>query len=105
MRRYTLLALVVGLLSVGCTVATPTPQPTAAPTDQPTAPPTERTAEVTEAAATATPEPTAPPTEEAGFPPRPHRAAPAPPDEFVSDSSAFVGETGAPQLVEFFTFW
>ena len=34
-----------------------------------------------------------------------HRAAPAPPDVFVSDSPEFVGTTGRPQLVEFFTDW
>ena len=36
---------------------------------------------------------------------RPHRAAPAPPSEFVADQAQFVGATGSPQLVEFFTYW
>lgn len=37
--------------------------------------------------------------------PRPHRAAPAPLDEFVSDDSQFYAATGKAQLVEIFTFW
>jgi hypothetical protein len=37
--------------------------------------------------------------------PRPHRTAPASPGVFVSDQVQFVGATGSPQLVEFFTYW
>jgi hypothetical protein len=42
---------------------------------------------------------------ESSLEPRPHRAAPAPPGDFVADQAQFVGATGNPQLVEFFTYW
>ncbi|NDJ34478.1 MAG: hypothetical protein GYB64_07395 [Chloroflexi bacterium] len=34
-----------------------------------------------------------------------HRAAPAPLDSFVNDNPAFVGTTGRPQVIDFFTTW
>lgn len=52
----------------------------------------------------ATVPPEAAPAED-GFEPRPHRAAPAPPDVFTEDSAEFFAATGAPQMVEIFTYW
>ncbi len=39
------------------------------------------------------------------FEPRPHRAEPAPLDEFISDDAQYFAATGQAQLVEIFTFW
>jgi hypothetical protein len=37
--------------------------------------------------------------------PHSYRTAPASPGVFVSDQAQFVGATGNPQLIEFFTYW
>jgi hypothetical protein len=46
----------------------------------------------------------APPAEPA-LEPHIYRTAPASPGTFVSDQAQFVGATGSPQLIEFFTYW
>jgi hypothetical protein len=46
----------------------------------------------------------APPAEPA-LEPHIYRTAPASPGTFVSDQAQFVGATGNPQLIEFFTYW
>jgi hypothetical protein len=47
------------------------------------------------------------PVEEAEPALEPHiyRSAPASPGTFVSDQAQYVGATGNPQLIEFFTYW
>lgn len=114
MRLRILGVLALGLLlaSAACGPAAPTSVPTAAgeaipagerPTElPPTSPPTE--------AAAALPSPTAEQLEGADAPQgalaaAAHAAAPAGPEEYRFDSGEFVGATGNPQLVEFFTTW
>jgi hypothetical protein len=46
----------------------------------------------------------APPAEPA-LEPHVYRSAPASPGTFVSDQAQYVGATGNPQLIEFFTYW
>jgi hypothetical protein len=60
--------------------------------------------EPTEGAAAEAPVEEAPPAEPA-LEPHVYRTAPASPGTFVSDQAQFVGATGNPQLVEFFTYW
>ena len=82
------------------------PLPTApgVPTATTVPPPTAETvAEVTEAPPAEEEPPTeAPPAE---IITAAHRAAPAPPEQFVADAGTWVGNTGRPQLVEFFAYW
>jgi hypothetical protein len=68
--------------------------------------PPEPTAEIVSEEEAAEPEPIEEAAPAASAPePRPHRAAPASPGAFVSDQAQFVGATGSPQLIEFFTYW
>jgi cytoskeletal protein RodZ len=111
--------LAIALVTVACgsaaepTAAPPAPQLEADESEpelavQPTdaQAPSEPTGEVAPEEEGAEPEPVgqAAPAESAQEP-RPHRTAPASPGAFVSDQAQFVGATGSPQLVEFFTYW
>jgi hypothetical protein len=58
----------------------------------------------TEGAAVEAPVEEAPPAE-AVLEPHIYRSAPASPGVFVSDQAQYVGATGNPQLIEFFTYW
>ncbi len=111
--RLVSVLLLGALLVAACGPAAPTAVPTAAgeaipagerPTDlPPTSPPTE--------AAAALPSPTAEMLAGGADAPQGalaaanHAAAPASPGEYRFDSGEFVGATGNPQLIEFFTTW
>lgn len=45
------------------------------------------------------------PLAEGALEPHIYRTAPASPGVFVSDQAQYVGATGNPQLIEFFTYW
>lgn len=113
-RVFTVLALALLMLAAACGPAAPTAAPTevgeAIPAgERPTDVPPTATSAPTEVAAVL-PSPTAEGLEAVEAPqgvlaPAAHAAAPAGPEEFRFDSGEFVGATGNPQLVEFFTTW
>ena len=104
------ISLIALVLAACGGAATPTLLPEASedvaeiipPTESPPTATTEQTEEATDAP---TEIPTATPTEAPTLVPAAHREAPAPRARFVADSPEWIGNTGNPQLVEFFAFW
>lgn len=115
LRFLSVMVLALVLLVAACGPSAPAAAPTEVGEAMPsgetgnTSSPTEAPAP-TEAAAAVLPSPTAEMLEaeeapQAALAAAAHADAPAEPQAFRFDSGEFVGATGSPQLVEFFTTW